>query len=602
MARTGPRLTEPGDRRLGRQIFTIFVAATLAAMLLPGIAGALPTYYLRFHVQPGDGVSTYDLSPQPTVWITNWHGELQDVSGVDVSLALSTHVTDGTFGCDTNPVTTDHGVAAFTGCNVELDPGISSQVFTVTATASGFSPRLSWGFTVTGIPGDPTKLDFIDSPTSATSGVTWASADQPVVAVEDADGLVVTDDNTTDVTLSLFGSGGTYGTLSCSGGLTETAVDGYASFSGCRITLKPAAPSSYSFYLLASPDWSISPALAGPVAVNRYATYLDFTTQPGGGVAGLAWSQQPVVAIRNGVGSVVTSDSTTLVTLAASTNPTGGTLSCTSGLTVRAVNGYAAFTGCQISIGTSASTFRLTATSSPVLTPTVSDPFYVTAGGTYLAFSTQPGGGIEGVPWAQQPVVAIRNAAGVATGDSSTLVTLATGLNPTYGTLTCSSGTTVRAVNGYATFTGCRIDEGTYDHPFTLVATSSPVLTGATSGQFYVTPAVAQLTLGLKSGVGWVPPYYTTGGKYVPVGTWVALRVSTNPSLAGHWVSLYMATDQGGYWGGTHRHAYIWINSRGVGYIHLRVPWAETRYYFIRYPGDGIVSSGVSNGVWIRWR
>ena len=79
------------DRRLGRQFLTILVAATLAAALLPGVALGLPNpNYLRFHGQPGDGVSGLDLSAQPVVWVTDSDGNrITSDNSTQVTLSLA---------------------------------------------------------------------------------------------------------------------------------------------------------------------------------------------------------------------------------------------------------------------------------------------------------------------------------------------------------------------------------------------------------------------------------------------------------------------------------------------------------------------------------
>lgn len=115
----------------------------------------------------------------------------------------------------------------------------------------------------------------------------------------------------------------------------------------------------------------------GTVGSGSSTQHLSFTTQPGGGAAGAAWAQQPVVAVRNASNQVVTGDNTTLVTLAIAANPGGGTLSCTSGLSRTVVNGIATFFGCSINIG-STSLYSLSATSSPVWTPAGSTGFTIT--------------------------------------------------------------------------------------------------------------------------------------------------------------------------------------------------------------------------------
>ena len=108
--------------------------------------------------------------------------------------------------------------------------------------------------------------------------------------------------------------------------------------------------------------------------ITAAASKLAFTTQPGNGVAGQPLSVQPVVAVQTAAGATVTSDSTTVVTLAVSG---GATLTCTGGLSKTVTAGVAAFTGCAVTpAGTG---YTITATASPALTPATSAPFNVTA-------------------------------------------------------------------------------------------------------------------------------------------------------------------------------------------------------------------------------
>ncbi|MCX6020318.1 MAG: hypothetical protein NTZ05_01030 [Chloroflexi bacterium] len=109
---------------------------------------------------------------------------------------------------------------------------------------------------------------------------------------------------------------------------------------------------------------------SAPVAVK-----LAFTAQPGGGPAGVAWVQQPAVALQDSTGATVTTAGNP-VTLTLSANPGGGTLSCAPA-TVPAVNGVAVFAGCRIDHAGSG--YTLTA-SSGALTAAVSALFTVTEG------------------------------------------------------------------------------------------------------------------------------------------------------------------------------------------------------------------------------
>lgn len=108
--------------------------------------------------------------------------------------------------------------------------------------------------------------------------------------------------------------------------------------------------------------------------ITSPATKLAFTTQPGNGVAGQPLATQPVVAVQTAAGATVTSDNTTVVTLAISG---GATLTCTGGLSKTVTAGLATFTGCVVTPpGTG---YTITATAVPTLTPATSEPFDVTA-------------------------------------------------------------------------------------------------------------------------------------------------------------------------------------------------------------------------------
>lgn len=108
--------------------------------------------------------------------------------------------------------------------------------------------------------------------------------------------------------------------------------------------------------------------------ITAAASKLAFTTQPGNGVAGQPLAVQPVVAVQTAAGATVTSDSTTVVTLAVSG---GATLTCTGGLSKTVTAGVAAFTGCTVTpAGTG---YTITATASPALTSATSALFNVTA-------------------------------------------------------------------------------------------------------------------------------------------------------------------------------------------------------------------------------
>lgn len=107
--------------------------------------------------------------------------------------------------------------------------------------------------------------------------------------------------------------------------------------------------------------------------ITAGASKLAFTTQPGTGIAGAALAAQPIVAVQTAANTTVTSDSTTVVTLAL--NGTG-TLTCTGGLSKTATAGVATFAGCSVSAAGTGFTITATATS---LTSATSGTFDVAA-------------------------------------------------------------------------------------------------------------------------------------------------------------------------------------------------------------------------------
>jgi hypothetical protein len=116
---------------------------------------------------------------------------------------------------------------------------------------------------------------------------------------------------------------------------------------------------------------------SGLTIVAASAHRVSFAVQPRGASAGGPLSVQPKVAVQDEYGNLV-SASTAPVSLAV-VPPAGisGSLACTSGTTVSAVAGTAAFSGC--SIDTPGAGYRLTATSAGLAADT-SAPFDITPG------------------------------------------------------------------------------------------------------------------------------------------------------------------------------------------------------------------------------
>jgi hypothetical protein len=225
---------------------------------------------------------------------------------------------------------------------------------------------------------------------------------------------------------------------------------------------------------------------AGNVASGGSATITVFNPAPGGGTSG----SQPLQITSAPV----------LSSLAPTTAPAGGagfTLvvggsSFVPGAMVR-WNGVDLTTTFSTSAALSASVPAGNIASPGTIPITVFNPgaggglsnamnFSVTQTATKLAFTAQPGDGAAGSALSVQPVVAVKDAGNTTiTSDNATSVTLA--LNGA-GTLTCTGGLTKTVSAGVATFAGCAVSAPATG--LTITATSSPVLTPATSTTFAV--------------------------------------------------------------------------------------------------------------------
>ena len=219
-------------------------------------------------------------------------------------------------------------------------------------------------------------------------------------------------------------------------------------------------------------DLGAVPGLPVPVG-------LAFQAQPGGGVEGALLATQPVVRVVDADGATVAigPGATIQVTLSLNPGPTGAVLTCDSGLTVAAVGGVATFAGCSVDRPGS---YALRAEASG-MSGASSSSFTVTGVPIRLVFTTEPSSTPAGQPQGAPLVVAITNGNGATrtTGAASTLpVTLSVDANSAAASVSCANGTTVNAVAGVATFSGCAVSApGT---GYTLLATAASAVPATT--------------------------------------------------------------------------------------------------------------------------
>jgi DNA-binding beta-propeller fold protein YncE len=527
-------LAQPHSLSLSPDGNTLFVADTYNNRVQEfsiSTSGGPPTQ-LAFNGTPGGAAPGALLTPQPTVTVEDAGGNpvTTDTSAVTLAITQNTGTSGAALTCTGGlTVTAVEGVASFSGCAIN-DAGAGYTITAADATDS--LSGTSSGFNVTA--DTPTKLAFTRSPGGGAPKNPLTP--QPVVTVEDAAGNAVTSDSSLVTIGITLGTGASGATLTCTdtGGLTVQATSGVATFSGCSVNdagtgyTLTATDSGDSLPPITSSPFNVSSSPFGPVYTSQIysptgaasiypdggtvdangnvyitdsgnsqvleepkiatvspgfpiaaapggAAQLAFTTIPTNAAPGTSFSSQPVVAVEDAAGDTVTSDAST-VTLAITSGTGAGTatLTCTPGssLTVAAVNGVAAFSGC--SIDTSGTGYTLTATDNS-LAPAISPAFNIANAApgpaTQIVFTAAPGGDAPGAAFASQPVVTVEDANGSTVGTDTSSVTLS--ITPGTGTsganLTCSGGLSVAAVGGVATFRGCAIDTAGADYTLTAI-------------------------------------------------------------------------------------------------------------------------------------
>ena len=418
-----------------------------------------PASKLLYTRQPSTtATSEVDLAVQPALVLQDAGGNVvTDDSSTQVTLALTTP-NGAVLSCDTNPVTASSGIVEFTGCQVD-----KAATYTLKATAPNITLATSTSVVVSA--GPATRLAFTTQPSNSTGGVVLAT--QPVVKVLDNYGNPILTP-VSSVTLALTPANGA--TLTCTAN-PKTTSSGVSTFAACKVD----RPGDYTF---TATNGSLTPAVSNSFTITvGPATKLVYTTQPSAtATSQVALATQPVVTVQDVGGNTVTTDSSTVVTLAL-TAPGGAVLNCDS-TAVTASSGVVAFTGCDVD---KVATYTLLATTSG-LTSATSTSVVVSAGpATRLAFTTQPSSGTGGVVLTTQPIVKVLDSYGntVLSPVSSVALALTT---PNGAALTCTTNPR-STVSGVATFAACKVDKpGTY----TFTATNGS-LTPAVSNSFTIT-------------------------------------------------------------------------------------------------------------------
>jgi hypothetical protein len=441
-----------------------YTSATSAAFnIIPGA----PTQ-LAFLQGPSSAIAGADITPAVTVAVEDAFGNVEtgDIT-TTVGLAIGTNPGGGTLTGGT-AVAVVGGIATFTGLWInKVGTG-----YTLSATSTpAYTSATSSAFNIT--VGAPTQLAYVQGPSNVVAGADIIPA--VTVAVEDAFGNVETGDNATTIGLAIASNPGG-GTLT--GGTAVAVVAGVATFAGLWIN---KTGTGYTLTATSTPSRTAATSAAFNVTPGA-PTQLAFLQGPSNAKAGVDLSPAVTVAVEDAFGNVETGDKATTISLAIATNPGGGSLIGGSAITVSA--GVATFAGLWIDkVGTG---YTLAASSTPAYTSATSSAFNISPGvATQLVFGQGPTTVVAGVHISPAVTVAVEDAFGnVETADNATTVGLAIGTNPGGGTLT--GGTAVAVSAGIATFPGLWINKtGT---GYTLTASSTPTLAGATSAGFNVTP------------------------------------------------------------------------------------------------------------------
>lgn len=447
--------TRPSRFRGSHRLGVVLLASFLLVGLMPGaVLGVIP---VAFTTQPAAATGGLPFGTQPIVTVT------PSGQGGTMSLAINSGFSGAALsGCNTPSEGSggDAGTYTFAGCKLD-----KTGTGTLIATWSGGGTDTSASFTVA--VGAAAKLAFLQQPTSAVSAIAISPA--VTVQIQDAGGNVVTSSAASvSVAISANPGGGTL-----SGTVSHTASSGVASFNDLSIN---KAGTGYT--LAASSTGLLGATSTAFDITHAAASKLAFTADPARGIPSIAFAVQPVVVVQDAQGNTVTSDTTTIVTLTASS----GFLTCSSTTSRTVSGGVATFSGCSLpSVGVG---LTLAAASSPSYTGATSGLFDVS---DRLLFTTQPSlTTAAGVAFAIQPVVAVKaGATNTATHDQGTVVTLSikAGTGTTGATLTCDGGLNRTVGGGVASYTGCKIDKispTSPANPYKILATATN-LTGAES-------------------------------------------------------------------------------------------------------------------------
>ncbi|NBS58684.1 MAG: LamG domain-containing protein [Betaproteobacteria bacterium] len=371
-----------------------------------------------------------------------------DATGATASSSTAPVTVSATNGTVTGTTTVNavNGVATFAGLRITSSTQATPVTLTVSAQQFPAVP-LSIAITQTAA-----TVSFVTQPTSASLNV--ALNPQPSIRVLDNAGQPMTSGT---ITASVASS-----PTSLSGTTTVPVVNGVATFTDLSLTSVGVFTISFNAGGTTTPLTLLLTTTGG--GLNTTATQVAITSAPTTVESGAAMSTPFRVEIRD-VNGVLVSNAAVTVSATIASGSSGvlqGTTSATS------VNGVATFT--NLRVGSTAGTVRLQFASSG-LSAATSSAVTVTQVVRQLALVTQPGTPRLASTLTVQPVVELRDAAGLAVASGTGSVTASIG-SGTAGTLTGTNPVTATA--GRATFTNLALNgTGSYTLVFSMSGASS---------------------------------------------------------------------------------------------------------------------------------
>jgi len=404
-----------------------------------------PPAALVVKVAAAGAVGGAAFTTQPAIEAHDAGGNVQTTSTAVVT--LSANGTGTLSGVTEKALAT--GVATFSGLSYD-----KAQTLLLNYTGFGLFVTQSLVVTV----GPAAKLSLQTAAAGAVGGAAFAT--QPVLQVLDAGGNLVSA-STAAVTVTPSGLSG-----SLNGTTTVSAVAGVATFTGLLFDKAGNVTLTFTSSSLVSVVQSVVVAVGAAARLSSVAH--------AAGVADSVFVTQPSVAVQDAGGNRVTTDSSSVVTVAL----TVGTATLSGTTQATASSGVATFSGLKYN---AEATIVLTFSSGSLAA--VNQTVHVLAQGSAakLAVLTSAAGAQAGAAFSTQPVIELQDVTSArVTLDSSTVVTVAIS-----GSASITGTTQVTSASGLATFSGLRVDDSgtfTLTYSATDLASTTQSITVA-SGQ-----------------------------------------------------------------------------------------------------------------------